>query len=119
MDNTRSGAFFFSFLFSTTQTAVTNIPQEETQHTLQHHTAPRPPPDGSSSSGASALDHAGSEEQADPCMDMDPANVNSMPPSGGSSSSGASAVDHAGKEYQEDISIDVDVDRSTSLEGSA
>ena len=74
---------------------------------------------GSSSSGALAVDRAGSEQQAHPCMDMDPTNVNSMPPSGGSSSSGASAVDHAGKEYQEDISIDVDVDRSTSLEGSA
>ena len=66
-----AGISFFSSQL-TTQTAVTHTQELDTSH--RHTTRSMPTTRGSSSGGASAADHAGSEQQADPCMDVDPTN---------------------------------------------
>ena len=64
----------FVFL-TTTATAVTHTPQEKLAHIATPHNTPSMTTTwGSSSSCASAVDHAGSEQQSDPSTDVDPAN---------------------------------------------
>ena len=61
----------------TAQTAVAHTPQEEIEHIATLHNTPinsMSTTRGNSSNGASAVDHAGSEQQADPSTDVDPAN---------------------------------------------